>query len=59
MQGYWARFAARGVPAPAGQPQWSAFGRRSQQMISLIPPQPQVQTDFAAEYHRAFWAHTG
>jgi len=28
-------------------------------MISLIPPQPQGETDFAAEHNCAFWALAG
>jgi para-nitrobenzyl esterase len=59
MQHYWASFAAHGSPATAGQPQWPIFGGRSHQMLSLVTPQPQVQTDFAAEHHCAFWASAG
>jgi hypothetical protein len=25
-------------------------------VLSLVPPQPQVETDFAAAHHCAFWA---
>ena len=59
MQRYWTSFAGRGVPSSAGQPQWPGFGRLSQQMISLVPPRPEVETDFAAEHHCAFWALAG
>jgi para-nitrobenzyl esterase len=58
MQDYWADFAARGVPSSAGQPRWPAFNSHSQ-MLSLVPPQPQVQTDFAAAHHCDFWAPAG
>jgi hypothetical protein len=27
----------------------------SAQMLSLVPPQPQIETDFASRHHCAFW----
>jgi para-nitrobenzyl esterase len=57
MQHYWAHFAARGFPSSAGQPLWPGFTSHSQQILSLVPPQPQVETDFSAAHHCAFWAH--
>jgi para-nitrobenzyl esterase len=59
MQRYGADFAARGFPSSAGQPRWPGFGRLSQRMLSLVPPQPQAETDFAVEHHGAFWAVAG
>jgi para-nitrobenzyl esterase len=56
MQSYWTSFAARGVPSSTGQPPWPAFTNHPQEMLSLAPPQPQVETDFAAEHHCAFWS---
>jgi para-nitrobenzyl esterase len=56
MQHYWTNFAAQGSPSSAGQPLWPAFGSHSQPMLSLVPPRPQVETDFAAEHHCGFWA---
>jgi para-nitrobenzyl esterase len=56
MQHYWAHFAARGFPSPPGQPPWPRFNSHSQQMLSLVPPRPRVETGFAAEHHCAFWA---
>jgi para-nitrobenzyl esterase len=56
MQHYWATFAAQGSPSSADQPRWPAFGRHSQQLLSLVAPQPKVETDFAAEHHCGFWA---
>jgi len=55
MQAAWAHFAATGNPATAAVP-WPAFGAGSAKMLSLIPPQPQLETDFAARHHCAFWA---
>ena len=41
------------------QPLWPRFDGTSQQMLSLIPPRPRVETGFAAEHHCAFWALAG
>jgi para-nitrobenzyl esterase len=54
MRAAWVNFAATGNPATAALP-WPAFGH-SQQMLSLVPPQPQAETDFATRHHCAFWA---
>ena len=36
---------------------WPAFdGTGSAQMLSLVPPQPQIETDFTTRHHCAFWA---
>jgi len=44
--------AKTGIPA-AG---WPRFAGTSQRMLSLVPPAPQVETDFAAQHHCAFWS---
>jgi para-nitrobenzyl esterase len=54
MRTAWVNFAASGNPATAAVP-WPAFGG-SAQMLSLVPPQPQPETDFATRHHCAFWA---
>jgi para-nitrobenzyl esterase len=54
MRTAWAHFAATGNPATAATP-WPAFGS-SAQMLSLVPPNPQIEPDFAARHHCAFWA---
>jgi para-nitrobenzyl esterase len=59
MRHYWAHFAARGFPSSPSQPLWPPFEGHSQRMLSLVPPRPHVQTDFAAAHHCAFWAHGG
>ena len=56
MRAAWANFAATGNPASAGVP-WPAFGDADNApVLSLVPPQPQAETDFAARHHCAFWA---
>jgi para-nitrobenzyl esterase len=56
MKSYWTNFAARGVPSTSSQPLWPAFTSHTQDMMSLAAPRPQVETDFAAEHHCAFWS---
>src|SRR6266702_346195 len=52
MQQDWTGLARAGIPA-AG---WPRFSQTSQQVLSLVPPSPQVETNFAAQHHCAFWA---
>jgi para-nitrobenzyl esterase len=54
MRAAWANFAAIGNPTTAAVP-WPAFNG-SAQMLSLVPPQPQAETDFPARHHCTFWA---
>ena len=53
MQQDWTGFAKAGAPTTSA---WPRFDSSSQQMLSLVTPQPRVQTSFAAEHHCAFWA---
>jgi para-nitrobenzyl esterase len=59
MKDYWTSFARRGFPAATGRAAWPRFSDAGQQMLSLVPPSPQVETSFAAEHHCAFWALAG
>jgi para-nitrobenzyl esterase len=52
MKRDWTNLAKTGIPA-AG---WPRFTGTSQRMLSLVPPAPHVETDFAAQHHCAFWA---
>jgi para-nitrobenzyl esterase len=52
MKQDWTNMAKTGIPA-AGWPKFTSAGH---QMLSLVPPTPQVETDFAAQHHCAFWA---
>ena len=54
MRAAWTNFAASGNPATATVP-WPSF-RHLARMLSLVPPQPQPETDFAATHHCSFWA---
>jgi para-nitrobenzyl esterase len=54
MRTAWANFAATGNPVSHPVP-WPPFSAGAK-VLSLVPPQPQVETDFAAAHHCAFWA---
>ena len=53
MRAAWTSFAATGNPSTAAL-HWPSVGF-SGSVISLIPPQPTVNTDFSAIHHCAFW----
>jgi para-nitrobenzyl esterase len=55
MRTAWANFAATGNPASAAVP-WPAFGGNRPPVLSLVPPQPELETDFSAKHHCSFWA---
>ncbi len=54
MRAAWVNFAAGGNPSSRALP-WPSFGDGAQ-VMSLVEPQPQVETDFATAHHCAFWA---
>jgi para-nitrobenzyl esterase len=54
MRAAWANFAASGNPSSHTVP-WPSFSDGAK-VLSLVPPQPQVETDFAAAHHCSFWA---
>src|SRR6266700_3079705 len=51
MKQDWTTMAKAGVPA-AG---WPRFSGASQRMLSLVPPRPQLETNFSAQHLCAFW----
>ena len=53
MRTDWARFAATGNPSTRPLP-WPSFNGTN--VLSLVPLQSQVTTDFAAAHHCSFWA---
>jgi para-nitrobenzyl esterase len=56
MRAAWASFATSGNPASAAVP-WPAFGSSDgAQVLSLVPPRPQAETDYASRHHCAFWS---
>jgi para-nitrobenzyl esterase len=59
MRSGWTSFAVAGMPSVPGLGDWPLFTSASQLMVSLIPPQPRPEANFAAEHHCAFWALGG
>jgi para-nitrobenzyl esterase len=55
MKRDWTNLARSGRPGA----RWPRFSAASQPAMSLVPPQPQLETDYAAEHHCAFWAAAG
>ena len=53
MRAAWANFAASGNPSTTAVP-WPSFDQAH--IMSLVPPQPHVETDFASRHHCSFWA---
>ena len=53
MRTAWASFAGSGNPSSGTLP-WPSFGDGAQ-VMSLVPPQPQVETGFSATHHCEFW----
>jgi para-nitrobenzyl esterase len=57
MRAAWASFASTGDPAQESNLQWPAFGGQTgAKVLSLVPTQPVVISDFASRHHCAFWA---
>jgi para-nitrobenzyl esterase len=52
MKQDWTNFAKAGVPASG----WPSFTAGDQRALSLVPPRPQLETDYAAEHHCSFWS---
>jgi len=53
MRRAWATFALRGDPSSMAA-SWLSFDGAF--VMSLVPPRPQVATDFASRHHCSFWA---
>ena len=54
MRAAWASFAANGDPSTPSLA-WPSF-QQHEQVMSLVPPQPQVWTGFSDAHHCFFWA---
>jgi para-nitrobenzyl esterase len=54
MRAAWAGFAANGDPSTPSLA-WPSF-KQGEQVMSLVPPDPQVWTGFSDAHHCAFWA---
>jgi para-nitrobenzyl esterase len=54
MRTAWANFAATGNPSSRAMP-WPSFGQGAR-VLSLVTPQPQVESNFASTHNCSFWA---
>ena len=54
MRAAWTSFAASGNPSTHALP-WPSIGNGTK-VLSFVPSQSQVTTDFAAAHHCSFWA---
>ena len=55
----WTSFARSARPSAAGASAWPRFTPAAQAMLSLVPPKPAPETNFAADHRCAFWALGG
>jgi para-nitrobenzyl esterase len=55
MVGYWTQFAKVGTPNRFRLPFWPRYTAEGDTHMSLEPPTPQAQTDFAADHKCGFW----
>jgi para-nitrobenzyl esterase len=55
MISYWTTFARTGQPSSPAEPAWPSYSAASDDMLSLVPPEPGVETSFAAAHKCAFW----
>jgi para-nitrobenzyl esterase len=53
MKTYWTNLARTGSESSLS---WPRFDPANQQVLSLIPPRPDVETNFPTEHQCAFWA---
>ena len=56
MIGYWTQFAKTGDPNSPGQPLWAPYDPVSDERLSLLPPEPVVESGFATDHEcTTFW----
>lgn len=56
MRAAWASFASEGDPNAESDLRWPSFGgQNGGKVLSLVPAQPVVISDFASRHHCAFW----
>jgi len=54
MRAAWANFAASGDPSSQGT-RWPSFGQ-SPDVLSLVPPRPQLDPNSVSKHHCSFWS---
>lgn len=59
MIGYWAQFAKSGDPNQSGAPDWPPYDASTHKFQSLVPPTPQLISNFANTHKCTFWDSIG
>ena len=59
MVRYWVQFARSGDPNSSDTPFWPTYQAATDQIQSLVPPTPQIETGFAVDHKCDFWASLG
>jgi para-nitrobenzyl esterase len=55
MISYWTQFAKVGEPNRSGLPSWRAYDATTDEFLSLVPPSPMPEFEFAADHKCDFW----
>ena len=55
MKGYWTRFAHNGRPNLPDAPHWPKYSASADDILSLVPPRPALESNFSAVHHCDFW----
>jgi para-nitrobenzyl esterase len=55
MKDYWTRFARNAHPNVPGAPHWPKYRAANDDILSLVPPRPALESNFAALHHCDFW----
>jgi para-nitrobenzyl esterase len=58
MTTYWTNFARTGSPNWFGQPFWPAYDSDDDEMQSLVPAVPELETGFALDHKCSIWTPT-
>jgi para-nitrobenzyl esterase len=53
---YWTRFAQTGDPNSSGMPLWRPYDAATDEFLSLVPPSPAPEFEFAEDHKCNFWA---
>jgi para-nitrobenzyl esterase len=55
MKGYWTAFAHDGRPTLPDAPRWPRYRPAEDDILSLVPPRPALESNFATVHHCDFW----
>ena len=55
MKDYWTAFARNGRPRAEDTPHWPKYSAQADDILSLVPPRPRLESNFASVHHCGFW----